>query len=55
MGLATDYCVKASALGALDDGVRVTLVQDGMRAVNLEPTDGEQALAAMRQAGAMVV
>jgi nicotinamidase/pyrazinamidase len=55
MGLATDYCVKASTLGALDEGFSVTLVQGGMGAVNLEPADGEQALAAMRAAGAAVI
>jgi nicotinamidase/pyrazinamidase len=55
MGLATDYCVKASALGGLEDGFRVSVVADGMRAVNLQPTDGEQAVEAMRAAGATIV
>jgi nicotinamidase/pyrazinamidase len=54
MGLATDYCVKASALAGLDVGLQVTVVPDGMRAVNLQPTDGEQAMQAMRSAGAQV-
>jgi len=54
-GLATDYCVKSTALDALDLGLRITLVQDGMRAVNLQPTDGEQALAEMRARGAQLV
>jgi nicotinamidase/pyrazinamidase len=54
-GLATDYCVKSSAVDGLDQGFRVTLVLDGMRAVNLQPTDGEQALAEMRARGAQVV
>jgi nicotinamidase/pyrazinamidase len=52
MGLATDYCVKASTLDALDSGLRVTLVPAGMRAVNLQPNDGQQALELMRRAGA---
>jgi len=51
-GLATDYCVKSSTLDALADGFRVTLVPDGMRAVNLQPTDGDAALEEMRAAGA---
>ena len=55
MGLATDYCVKASTLGGLEEGLRVTVVADGMRAVDLQPTDGEQAIAAMRAAGANIV
>jgi len=53
-GLATDYCVKSSAVDGLDQGFRVTLVLDGVRAVNLQPSDGEQALAEMRARGAQV-
>jgi nicotinamidase/pyrazinamidase len=55
MGLATDYCVKASALGGLDTGLRISVVQDGMRAVNLAAHDGETAVAEMRAAGAHIV
>ena len=51
-GLATDYCVRSSALDALTNGFRVTLVPDGMRAVNLEPGDGAKALEDMHNAGA---
>jgi nicotinamidase/pyrazinamidase len=51
-GLATDYCVKSSALDGLARGLRVTLVPNGIRAVNLQPSDGDQALAEMRAAGA---
>jgi len=51
-GLATDYCVKNSALDGLAHGLGVTLIADGMRAVNLQPTDGEQALADMQAKGA---
>ena len=54
MGLATDYCVKASALGALDNGFKVTVVAEGMRAVNLQPTDGDAAIEAMQSAGATI-
>jgi len=52
MGLATDYCVKASALSGIEHGFRVTLVPEGMRAVNLQPEDGAQALKEMQAAGA---
>jgi len=55
MGLATDYCVKASALGGLEHGLRVTIVLAGMRAVNLEPQHGDEALEAMRSAGAATI
>ncbi len=53
-GLATDYCVRSSALDALDQNLRVTLIRDGMRAVNLQPTDGEQAMAEMQARGAQL-
>jgi nicotinamidase/pyrazinamidase len=53
-GLATDYCVKSSALDGLERGLGVTLIPDGMRAVNLQPTDGEDALAEMRARGAQI-
>jgi nicotinamidase/pyrazinamidase len=55
MALATDYCVKASALGGLDSGFKVTVVADGMRAVNLQPRDGDEAIEEMRAAGAEIV
>jgi nicotinamidase/pyrazinamidase len=51
-GLATDYCVRSSTLDALRDGYRVTLIPDGIRPVNVQPCDGEQALAEMHAAGA---
>jgi nicotinamidase/pyrazinamidase len=53
-GLATDYCVRSSALDALTHGYRVTLIREGMRAVNLQPDDGERALQEMQSAGARV-
>ena len=51
-GLATDYCVRSSGLYALSNGFRVTLIPDGMRAVDVQPGDGERALAELHQAGA---
>lgn len=53
-GLATDYCVKASVLDARKLGFEVTVLEDAVRAVNLQPGDGERALAEMREAGAQV-
>ena len=55
MGLATDYCVKFTALDARALGFAVSLVADGCRAVELAPGDGERAIAAMRAAGCEVV
>ncbi len=54
-GLATDYCVKASVLDALKHGFKVELLRPGVRAVNLKEGDGERAIAAMVEAGAVVV
>jgi len=51
MGLATDYCVRATCLDARQLGYEVTLVADGCRAVELTPGDGTRALDEMRAAG----
>ncbi len=51
LGLATDYCVKATALDATALGYGTTLVTDGVRPVELEPGDGERAIAEMAAAG----
>ncbi len=55
MGLATDYCVRSSVLDALHRGLRVSVVLPGVRAVDLQPGDGEKALSEMRAAGAEMV
>ena len=51
VGLATDYCVKATALDAVRLGFGASVLVDAVAAVNLEPGDGERALEAMRDAG----
>jgi nicotinamidase/pyrazinamidase len=53
-GLATDYCVRASAIDACREGFDTTVVEDAIRAVNVEPDDGERAIAEMREAGAKI-
>ncbi|MCP4198622.1 MAG: bifunctional nicotinamidase/pyrazinamidase [Proteobacteria bacterium] len=53
-GLATDYCVKFTVLDALDLGFEVTVVTDGCRAVNIQPGDGDKAIAEMVAKGAKV-
>ena len=55
VGLATDYCVKFSALDAAKLGFRTTVVEDGCRGVDLEPGDSARALDEMRRAGVAVV
>lgn len=53
-GLATDYCVKATTLDALKLGYAVDVVEDAIRAVDLQPGDGRSAIEEMRTAGAHV-
>ncbi len=50
-GLATDYCVKATALDGIAAGYEVALLQEAVRSVDLEVGDGDKALAAMADAG----
>jgi nicotinamidase/pyrazinamidase len=55
LGLATDYCVKFTALDARSLGFTVHLVVDACRGVDLNPGDVERALADMRAAGVKLV
>jgi nicotinamidase/pyrazinamidase len=55
LGLATDYCVKFTALDARRLGFQVFLVEDGCRGVELEPGDVARAVEEMRAAGVQVV
>ncbi len=55
MGLATDYCVKFTALDARKLGFRTFLLVDGTRGVELSPGDVERAVDAMREAGVQVI
>jgi len=54
-GLATDYCVKATALDALALGYETAVLLEAIAAVDLQPGDGERALAELRDAGATLV
>lgn len=53
-GLATDYCVRATALDAVKHGFEVVVLAEACRAVDVEPGDGERALDELREAGAEV-
>ncbi len=50
-GLATDYCVVETALDGRQLGFAVTVLSEGIRAVELQPGDGERAIQRMREAG----
>ena len=54
-GLATDYCVKATALDAVQLGFPTWLIVDGCRGVNLQPGDVDRALDEMARAGVRLV
>jgi nicotinamidase/pyrazinamidase len=54
VGLATDYCVRASAIDAAKLGFDTTVITDAIRAVDVNPGDGERALEEMKEAGANV-
>jgi nicotinamidase/pyrazinamidase len=53
-GLATDYCVKATAIDAARLGFETRLLADAVRAVDLSPGDGDRAIDEMRAAGVSV-
>jgi len=55
MGLATDYCVKFTALDAIKLGYRVFVIQDGCRGVANHPGDVEDAWTVMREAGVELI
>ena len=54
-GLATDYCVRFTALDARRLGLHALVVEDGCRGVELHPGDVEAARAEMRDAGCRLV
>jgi nicotinamidase/pyrazinamidase len=54
VGLATDYCVKNTALDALRDGFHVTVDSTAVRGVDVQPGDSERALDELREAGASI-
>jgi len=53
-GLATDYCVKSTVLDAREKGYPITVIQNGIRAVNLADGDGDRAIEEMLAAGALL-
>lgn len=54
-GLATDYCVKFSALDALELGYQTYVISDACRGVNLHPNDSQKALEEVVSAGGAVI
>ncbi|MEX0825562.1 MAG: isochorismatase family protein [Acidimicrobiia bacterium] len=55
IGVATDYCVKETALDAIRLGYETIALVDGIRAVDLAEGDGDAAIGAMQEAGVAIV
>ena len=53
-GLATDYCVRATALDAVRLGFAAVLLRDAVRPVDIQPGDGERAIAELDSAGVVI-
>ncbi len=53
-GLATDYCVRATAFDAIELGFEAVVLEDAIAAVDLEPGDGDRAVDEMRGAGVVL-
>jgi nicotinamidase/pyrazinamidase len=54
-GLATDYCVNATALDGVKEGFKVRVLWGAIRAVDLKQGDGDRAIAEVEEAGAEIV
>ena len=54
-GLATDYCVLYTVRNALELGYEVYVLIDGIRAVDVNPGDGEKAIKEMEERGAIMI
>jgi nicotinamidase/pyrazinamidase len=52
-GLATDYCVRATTLDARRRGMRVSVLKDAIRGVEMKPGDSDMALREMKVNGAL--
>lgn len=54
VGLATDYCVKATAIDSASLGFKTTVLANATRAVNLKPEDETAAIDEMQSAGVFI-
>jgi nicotinamidase/pyrazinamidase len=54
-GIATDYCVKATALDALQAGLEVRILPDAITGIDVRPGDAQRALDEISAAGAHIV
>ena len=54
LGIATDYCVKATAKDAVGLGFETSLIEDASRGIDLNAGDVKQAVENMRQSGVTI-
>lgn len=54
-GLTTEYCILNSTRDALKSGYEVFVLADAIRAVNVQPGDGERAVEEMKALGAKMI
>lgn len=54
-GIATDYCVRATAVDALQAGLEVRILPDAITGIDVHPGDAQRALDELSAAGAQVV
>jgi len=54
VGLATDYCVKFTALDAVASGFKTTLIEGASKGVDLNPGDVKKAITEMGSAGVTI-
>ena len=55
VGLATDYCVKYTALDSIKEGFQTFVIVDATKAVNLKSNDYEEAIEEMQKAGSIIL
>ena len=54
-GVATDYCVKNTVIGGLNLGYEAFVLEDGIKGVDVNPTDSEKAINYMLSKGAVLM
>ena len=54
VGLALDYCVKATAIDAVNLGFKTSLLTKGTKAVNINPEDGDNAIKELKEKGIQI-
>lgn len=55
LGIATDYCIKYSAIDALHLGFKVHVIEDGCSGINLKPDDSKDALEEIKKLGVEII